>query len=127
VKPLQLPLFDERAPEVVHDARRWLQHAARAWCEVHGREMTVRWARDVALIKPLLRQHGWNDLARRWCSYVQTLEPRLARRGWDVPSFSACIDRFDGAVDRAEQVALRNARAVRDPLTGAVVGRRRGW
>jgi hypothetical protein len=127
----QLALLDDDAsepgPEALHDARRWLQQAARAWGEVHQREMTVRWARDVALIKPLLRQHGPAELCARWCAYVRTMDPYLARRGWDVPTFSVCIDRFDGVVDCAEQVGLRALRPVRDPVTGAILGRRRGW
>jgi len=132
MKPQQLTLIDddgggEPGVEALRDARRWLQHAARTWCEVHGREMTVRWARDVTLIKPLLRQHGPAELAARWCAYVQTMDPYLARRGWDVPTFSACIDRFDGEVDWAEQIGLRNLRPIRDPITGVVLGRRRGW
>ncbi len=130
-KPQQLTLLDApaavAAPEALSDPRRWLREAARAWGEVHGREMTVRWARDVALIKPLLRQHGVEELAARWCTYVQTMDPYLARRGWDVPTFSACIDRFDGEVDCAQQVGLRNLHPIRDPVTGAVLGRRRGW
>lgn len=109
------------------DPRRWLEHAARTWSEVHDRQMTVRWARDLAIIKPLLRLHGSDELAARWRAYIATEDPFLARRGWDVPTFSTCIDRYAGDIDRAMSIGLRNLRPIRDPLTGAILGHRRGW
>ncbi len=105
------------------DPRKWLQWAAREWGEFHQRQMTVRWARDVALIRPLLRQHGTQELAARWSAYVQTPDEYLARRGWDVPSFSTSIDRYAGRADCVEAVRAWNLHRApaRHPLTGAVL------
>ena len=125
--PRQLDLLGSAAPAPGPTARAWLERAAQAWSEVHGRPMTVRWARDAALIAPLLRLHGPDELARRWCAYIETLDPFLARRGWDVPTFASCVDRYAGDRDRAEEVALRALRPIRDPITGAILGHRHGW
>jgi hypothetical protein len=127
--PRQLDLLANLAPaaQTKPDVRRWLQQAAQLWSQVHQRPMTVRWARDLALLKPLLALHGWDELAARWRAYITTADPFLATRGWDVPTFSRCIDRYLGHRDRAADIALRNLRPIRDPLTGAVLGRRKGW
>jgi hypothetical protein len=85
--------------------------------------MTVRWARDVALVRPLLRLHGAEELRRRWKAFIATMDEYFARRGWDVPSFSAAIDRYRGDVDRVPLVRRRRLLEAeandRDPLTGA--------
>ncbi len=113
------------APVADTDPRRWLKWAAMEWRTFHQREMTVRWARDLSLIKPLLRQHGADELSARWRAYVQTMDEYIARRGWDVPTFSTSIDRYAGDTDCAEIVRQWNLRPGRDPLTGVVRQRRR--
>ena len=104
----------------------WLDWAAAEWARCHQAAMTVRWARDIALIKPLLRLHGEDELKRRWKGFLATADEYFARRGWDVPSFSAAIDRYRGEVDLVPLVRRRQIRdrlrdeeiASRDPLTG---------
>jgi hypothetical protein len=84
--------------------------------------MTVRWARDLAIIRPLLQIHGEEELKCRWKAYLGTMDEYFARRGWDVPSFSAAIDRYRGERDivplvRRRQL-LEEEASCRDPLTG---------
>jgi hypothetical protein len=110
--------------------RQWLLWAAQVWHELNGgaqQKMTVRWARDLALIRPLLRLHGEQELKLRWQAYVTTVDEYFARRGWDVPSFSFAIDRYRGNIDlapiiRRRQLILAEAND-RDPLTGASLRR----
>jgi len=85
--------------------------------------MTVRWARDLALIRPLLRHHGEDELKARWRGFIRTMDEYLARRGRDVPSFSAAIDRYAAQNDRAEWVRRWKLRQAdeRDPLTGVAL------
>jgi hypothetical protein len=84
--------------------------------------MTVRWARDLTLVRPLLRLHGDEELKRRWQAYIATMDEYLARRGWDIPSFSAAVDRFRGGRDLVPLVRIlrlrEEERSCRDPLTG---------
>ena len=100
--------------------QQWLDWAAGDWEQFHGRKPTIRWARDLALIKPLLRLHGEEELKLRWSAFVRTMDEYLARRGWNVPCFAECVDRFDSHRDRAELVRrwLQHQANRRDPLTG---------
>jgi len=120
-----LPDIFSSKPARSADARTWLLRAAATWSDFHRRPMTVKWARDVTLVRPLLRQHGEHELLARWGAYVRAPDEYLARRGWDVPGFSRSIDRFKGNTDVAENVRrwlrlreIDEANA-RDPLTGA--------
>jgi hypothetical protein len=99
---------------------RWLEWAAQEWQEIHGTPMTVRWPRDLALIRPMLRLHGEDELKARWRAHVRATDEYLARKGWNVPSFSESIDRYLGDRDRVELVRRWNEhqRNRRDPLTG---------
>jgi len=97
--------------------QRWLAWAATEWGLIHGRPMTIRWPRDLALIRPLLRQHGEDEIKARWRAHVRTTDEYLARKGWNVPSFSESVDRYLGDRDRVDLVHLWNRRQ-RDPLTG---------
>ncbi len=83
--------------------------------------MTVRWPRDLALIKPLLQLHGEEELRARWQAHLRTMDEHLARRGWNIPSFSDSVDRYSGDRDRVELVRNWNHRQPksRDPFTGA--------
>jgi hypothetical protein len=100
----------------------WLAWAASQWASFHGSPMTVRWARDIALIRPLLRLHGEKELKSRWVAFVTTMDEYFARRGWDIPSFSRAIDRYVGLEDRVPQTRrrqlLQEEASCRDPLTG---------
>jgi len=125
-KQLSLPLPDisqdypklrNKTPEQV-----WLLWASSEWMRLHRVKMTLRWPRDLALVRPLLRLHGELELKLRWNAYIATPDEYFARRGWDIPSFSSAIDRFHGSHDlvpiaRRRQLiqALENDR---DPLTG---------
>jgi hypothetical protein len=82
--------------------------------------MSLRWQRDVVLLRPLLHQLGEEELRARWRAYVRTMDEYLARKGWNVPTFAQCIDRYVGEEDRAELVRRWNLRhrQERDPLTG---------
>jgi hypothetical protein len=126
--PLPLPLDQtsdanaetktpKRTPE-----QQWLAWAAMEWAQAHQSRMTVRWARDLALIRPLLRLHGEEELKRRWVAFLTTMDQYFARRGWDIPSFSVAIDRYLGNRDRVPLVRLRQLHeeeaSCRDPLTG---------
>ena len=97
-KQLTLTLSDLPAPKAKDRKRTpeqaWLAWAAEAWAAFHQAKMTVRWARDLVLVRPLLQLHGEEELKRRWKAYVATMDEYFARRGWDVPSFSAAIDRY---------------------------------
>jgi hypothetical protein len=114
----------------------WLDWASAEWAAYHRAPMTVRWARDLALIKPLLRLHGEEELKLRWRGFLSTMDEYFARRGWDVPSFSTAIDRYRGELDLVPLVRRRHIRArlqdeeiaSRDPLTGADLRtNRRHW
>ena len=111
--PAPGPQEPTRAPDQL-----WLEWAAAEWREVHLAEMTVRWARDVALIKPLLRQHGDDEIKARWRAHVRTADEYLARKGWNVPSFVESIDRYLGDRDRVAMLRTWNERQPRprDPL-----------
>jgi len=129
-QPHQLPLPIHVSPAALTaepDPRRWLQQAALAWTELNGPKMTVRWARDVAIIKPLLRLHGWDELTARWKAYINTDDLFFATRGWNIPTFSTCVDRFAGGKDRAAYIAMQQMRPIRDRLSGEIRGYRRGW
>jgi hypothetical protein len=114
---LKLPVTTER---MTSTERQWLLWAAAEWKVAHGQNLTIRWPRDIALIKPLLHLHGEEELKSRWRAYVRTIDEYLARKGWNVPGFSESIDRYEGDVDRVEQVRdfNRRQRERRDPLTG---------
>ena len=84
--------------------RTWLASAAAVWAEVHQRKMTIRWARDVSIMRPLLRQHGADELKDRWWAYVRTMNTYFAKRGWDIPTFAANVDRYWGKDDRVALV-----------------------
>jgi hypothetical protein len=127
MKDRQLDLLATSDAALPPTARAWLERAAHAWTAVHDRPMTAHWPRDAALIAPLLRLHGPDELAARWCACIETLDPFLARKGWDVPTFAFCVDRYAGDHDRAEKVGLRALRPIRNPITGAILGQRRGW
>jgi hypothetical protein len=118
----ELPDSKATAPKRTPE-QAWLDWAAAEWAAFHRAKMTVRWARDVALIRPLLRLHGDDELKRRWHAFVTTMDEYFARRGWDVPSFSVAIDRYCGGLDRVPIVRRRQLMAAeendRDPLTGA--------
>ncbi len=117
-KQLELRLdVPANAPRTQTPEQRWLEWAAREWRNIHGGPMTLRWHRDLALIKPLLQLHGETELTARWRAHVRTMDEFLARRGWNVPSFASCIDRYLGDQDRADLVRRWNQRR-RDPLTG---------
>jgi hypothetical protein len=123
---LFLPLAGQPAPEPKPSNRTpeqaWLDWAAAEWEAFHQAPMTVRWARDLALIRPILRLHGPEELKRRWAAFVATMDEYFARRGWDIPSFSVSIDRYRGGVDRVPLVRRRQLLEAeandRDPLTG---------
>ena len=131
-----LPLTDLpalKAPERKRTPEQaWLAWAAEVWAACHQAKMTIRWARDLALIRPLLQLHGDEELKRRWTAYVTTMDEYFARRGWDVPSFSAAIDRYRGGQDRVplarRQQLLEEEASCRDPLTGVDLRlNRRRW
>jgi len=113
--PLPKP---KRSPE-----QEWLTWAAEEWAAFQGAKMTVRWARDVTIIRPLLSLHGDEELKRRWKGFVRTMDEYFARRGWDIPSFSTAVDRYRGDVDIVPIVRRRQLIQAevndRDPLTGA--------
>ena len=136
-KQLTLPLADLPASKARGERKRtpeqaWLIWAAEEWAAFHGSKMTVRWARDLALIHPLLQLHGEEELRRRWKAYMTTMDEYFARRGWDVPTFSMAIDRYRGDWDRVPVVRFRQLReeeaSCRDPLTGVDLRlHRRRW
>jgi hypothetical protein len=119
-QPLPAPPLpkSKRTPE-----QEWLAWAAEEWAAAQGANMTVRWARDVTLIRPLLGLHGEEELKRRWKGFVRTMDEYFARRGWDIPSFSTAVDRYRGDVDIVPIVRRRQLIQAevndRDPLTGA--------
>jgi hypothetical protein len=125
--PRQLDLGLDLPPEKPGRARtpeqQWLTWAASEWTRFNGATMTVRWARDLALVRPLLKLHGDRELRLRWNAYLATMDEYFARRGWDVPSFSAAIDRYRGSTDLVPIVRRRRLLEAeendRDPLTGA--------
>jgi hypothetical protein len=135
-KQLTLTLSDLPAPKAKDRKRTpeqaWLAWAAEAWAAFHQAKMTVRWARDLVLVRPLLQLHGEEELKRRWKAYVATMDEYFARRGWDVPSFSAAIDRYRGECDlvpivRRRQL-LEEEASCRDRLTGVDLRlNRRRW
>jgi len=90
--------------------QQWLDWAANEWCQYRNRPMTVRWARDLALIKPLLRLHGEDELKARWRAHVRSMDEYIARKGWNIPSFSESVDRYAGDRDVAEAVRDLNLR-----------------
>jgi hypothetical protein len=115
--PENEPKARKRTPE-----QAWLAWAASEWTRFQGAPMTVRWARDLTLVRPLLRLHGEQELKLRWNGYLATMDEYFARRGWDVPSFSAAIDRYRGSTDLVPIVRRRQLLEAdandRDPLTG---------
>jgi hypothetical protein len=110
------------SPKLIPE-RLWLEWAASEWSAFHGgQQMTIRWARDIALIRPLLRQHGDKEIKARWGAFIRTMDEYFARKGWDIPSFSACIDRYCGSRDLVPIVRRRQLLEAeendRDPITG---------
>jgi hypothetical protein len=125
--PKPEPKTSKRTPE-----QAWLAWAAAQWADFHGAPMTVRWARDLALLRPLLRLHGDEELKRRWQAFLATMDEYFARRGWDVPSFAAAVDRYLGHQDRVpvtrRRQLLQEEASSRDPLTGVDLRlNRRRW
>jgi hypothetical protein len=90
----------------------FLEWASGEWGRVHERIMTVRWARDLAIVRPLLRLHGADELKARWLGFIRTMDEYFARRGWDIPTFCANVDRYWGQEDRVVLVqrAIRRRR-----------------
>lgn len=129
-KQLTLPMDALPAPKAkppkCTPEQAWLAWAAAEWAAFHRAPMTIRWARDVTLIRPLLHLHGEDELKLRWQAFISTMDEYFARRGWDVPCFCAAIDRYLGKTDRVPLVRQRQIserlldeeRASRDPLTG---------
>lgn len=124
--PRQLELNLGLPPEKPGPARsreqQWLDWAAAEWADYRHRKMTVRWARDLALIKPLLALHGDEELKARWRAHIRTTDEYIARKGWNVPSFSESIDRYVGERDLAAAAHALNLRKRDeeryDPVTG---------